>query len=116
MDERRKAAYRYLLYRVCLSLRGSAPFGRTSDEAFTRLTQHRDERTTVHHAWHLAEAFHNLAEFSAHDFAGFKEEWFWGEIDTLKRYIGDAANQYKNIFDDCLTGKHSPLDSKITYE
>jgi len=74
MDDRRKAAYRIMLYGAMTQIR--ACLG------------HYDNPVLARHlsdcAYLIADVMHNLARFSAEDFAGFDEDWYW-------RYAEDAA-------------------------
>lgn len=103
MDEKRKAAYRYLLYWFCLELRSTAPWGRDGWEAFWSLFKRYSRIKTLHYAHALGEAFHNLADFSHRDFIGFDEEHFWRiDMGIQERYTANKGLSYRKIFDDYL--------------
>lgn len=103
MDERRKAAYRYLLHNFCLELRLVSPYGATAFDALRDLLWRNIKRQRAHHAFHLADAFHNLAYFSAKDFDGFDEEQFWNlDIRILNRFRKNGYDDFRAVFDDYL--------------
>ena len=102
MDERRKQAYRYLLYRAMVDIRpiGGMPLG--------FLNPFRWKRTTaqVHRAGVIANWLHNLAFYSAVDFKGFNEEWFWDTLQRFQnRYPDFYLDDYQKVFERELTGK-----------
>lgn len=47
----------------------------------------------------LADMVHNLAEFSAKDFAEFKEEWFWDDFELLRTKYPDFIPPIRPSFD-----------------
>lgn len=99
MDERRKNAYRYLLYWAMLDIRPIA---------WLRLgnpLRWPDEVRRIRRAGALADWLHNLALFSSLDFARFDEEWFWRDGRSLEaRYPGLDLERYRRIFEDHLAG------------
>lgn len=102
MDERKKAAYRHLLYRMCQDLRHVSPYGRSPMEALYNLFRAKQFRT-LHYANHLGDAFHNLADFSARDFVGFDEEHFWTtDMGVYERYCVRNGIRYRDEFDQFL--------------
>jgi hypothetical protein len=93
MDERRKSAYRYLLYWAMLEIRPIAwprlrnPFRRPG------------EVRRIRRAGALADWLHNLALFSSLDFSRFDEEWFWKDGRSLEaRYPGLDLERYNRLF------------------
>jgi hypothetical protein len=75
----RQTAYRHLLYQAMLRLRsGSAP------DWWNPVTWWR-AGVALRQARSLADCFHNLAFFVAHDFVGFDEQRFWSDVDGLRR-------------------------------
>ncbi|MBC8136749.1 MAG: hypothetical protein H8F28_12750 [Fibrella sp.] len=102
MDERKKAAYRHLLYRMCLDLRYVSSDGRNPMEALYNLFRQKKFRT-LHYAHHLADTFHNLADFSGRDFVGFDEERFWMiAMGIYERYCVRNGITYRAEFDEFL--------------
>jgi len=102
MEQRRKQAYRYLLYHAMLDIRLVAwmplrlfnPFG-------WRKTAARIRRAGV-----IADWLHNLAFFAAVDFEHFDEGRFW---DSFRHYQDQNPEfqlaNYKDVFDKELAGK-----------
>jgi hypothetical protein len=79
VDERRKYAYRYLLYVAMLDIRGLRDRGRRLWNPFRWWRELRRPRR----AGFIADALHNLAIFSAHDFRGFNEDLFWRFFEAI---------------------------------
>lgn len=104
MEERRKKAYRYLLGHAMLDIRRIAwkPFG------FLCHLNPISWRTTVagvRRAGVIADWLHNLALFSALDFEGFDEEWFWRDFRSYEEMHPDfQLSWYKDVFDRELSG------------
>ncbi|MBC8136753.1 MAG: hypothetical protein H8F28_12775 [Fibrella sp.] len=104
MDERRKAAYRWLLYNGVISIRSTTSWameGRT--QASFRSLFSGDRRQSAHKVFWLADAFHNLAKHSASDFAGFDEQKFWNH---MAQSLGEAdvdVDWYHETFQNLLT-------------
>ena len=98
MDERRKNAYRYLLYWAMLDIRPIA---------WLRLRnplRWPGEFRRVRHAGALADWLHNLALFASLDFVRFDEEWFWKDGRSLEaRYPGLDLARYQRIFEERVT-------------
>src|SRR5689334_11918074 len=98
MDERRKNAYRYLLYWALLDIRPIA---------WLRLRNPLRWPSAVRRfrrAGALADWLHNLALFSSLDFAHFDEEWFWRDGRSLEaRYPGFELEWYQRVFEERLT-------------
>jgi hypothetical protein len=96
VDERKKQAYRYLLYWAMLEIRGLAwlcggwnPFG------------WRRARRRVRCAGAIADWLHNLALYSSVDFRGFNEEWFWRDFESIRSdYPEFGLERYRNLFDE----------------
>jgi hypothetical protein len=105
MDERRKQAYRYLLYYAMLDIRPLAwmPFG------FFRFLNPFSWRTTswrVRRAGVIADWLHNLALFSALDFQRFDEKWFWRDLGNCADMHPDLElTAYKGVFERELSGE-----------
>ena len=99
MDDRTKAAYRHLLYVAMLEFR-TLEF----KESWNPLAWRRRYRQALL-AGAVADWLHNLAHFSALDFAGFDEKWFWRDHHNLcRRFPGDRLERYREIFDESMTG------------
>jgi hypothetical protein len=99
MDERRKEAYRYLLYWAMLDIR---PLAWVPTRWFHWLNPvfFWGWGRRVRRAGHLADWLHNLALFSALDFERFDEGMFW---ETLRWYEGRhpefVLSHYRDIFE-----------------
>lgn len=94
MDEQRKRAYRYLLYRAMLDIRSIA-WLRMSNPLHWRRELRRVRRKGA-----LADWLHNLALFSSLNFERFDEEWFWQDGRSLmERYPGFDLERYLQDFD-----------------
>lgn len=77
-----KAAYRMLIYRAQIDIRNLCQSrGHPSRNPLRWWRQYRRSRL----AGALADWLHNLALFSALDFEGFSEDWFWRETDLFER-------------------------------
>ncbi|MEI5906680.1 hypothetical protein WAK64_06365 [Bacillus spongiae] len=76
MDEGRKNAYRILIYQAFLDIKNSV----SQDECF-----------------HIAHAFHNLAESQINDFKKLDEETFWNRIQYLE--IQFKLHHYRSLFE-----------------
>lgn len=88
MDEKRKWAYKRLLYASLLDMRAIA--GRGSFLS----NQHP-------YLWEFSFAFHNLARFNIFDFEGFDEDHFWRDFDILRTKF-PKTNDYYKMFNDFL--------------
>ncbi|HLX64278.1 MAG TPA: hypothetical protein VKX17_23600 [Planctomycetota bacterium] len=88
LSENKKAAYRGLLYHAMLDIRNLCQSrGKASYNPFEWKRQYRSSRV----AGAIADWLHNLAKFSAEDFEGFDEDWFWREFELFR--------ERKNLFD-----------------
>ena len=108
MDEMRKRAYRYLLYRAMLDIRPMA----WSPVRFVRLLnpflRHR-EVARIRRTGVIADWLHNLAAFSAHDFDGFDEQWFWPEYESFEKANPEfQLSHFKGVFERVLAGQTGP--------
>lgn len=81
MDEHRKSAYRYLLYWAMLDIRRMA-WSRFRTFEVLNPFRVKEWVREVRRAGTIADWLHNLALFSALDFVGFNEEWFWNELQS----------------------------------
>jgi hypothetical protein len=108
MDEMRKRAYRYLLYRAMLEIRPVAWMA----FSFARILNPylwRQSNIRIRRAGTIADWMHNLAFFSAHDFEGFNEGRFWNEYEGLeKRYPEYHVSDFKRVFEHVLAGGTGP--------
>jgi hypothetical protein len=96
MDERRKAAYRKLLYRAMLDIRPIAWM------SFSNPLDWRRGLGKIREAGEIANWLHNLASYSAGDFENFSEEWFWREFDQLlerRSEMRSTLSGYKHDFE-----------------
>jgi hypothetical protein len=105
MDEQRKKAYRYMLYHAMIDIRPSAWMSsgvfRILNPLYWRHVCQRVRRAGV-----VADWLHNLALFSALDFEGFDEEWFWGEFQKYEtKYPAAHLATYKEMFEEELSGQ-----------
>ncbi|MBC8135623.1 MAG: hypothetical protein H8F28_07045 [Fibrella sp.] len=105
MDERRKSAYRHLLYHAVISIRSCCAWASDTEfakwEAFFRFRGGR----TAHRVHCMADAFHNVARYSALDFEGFDESKFWNQ---MAHGLGSAevdVEWYRNLFDEIVSGE-----------
>ena len=99
MDERRKYAYRFLLYWAMLDVRTVAWLSLSCNLfAWPGLVRR------VRRAGATADWLHNLALFSALDFRNFDEGRFWNDFESLrKRYPDVDLNHYRWAFDRALS-------------
>lgn len=109
MDEQRKRAYRYLLFRVFQDIRESTFFvlnrPRWWSPQFWRRMLYVLRRI---HA--ISDWLHDIAQVSATDFEGFDEKLFWEEMETLNQRMPDLGlPQYKEAFEHELRAALSGL-------
>ena len=105
MDFARQQAYRHLLYTVFLHLRSGE---REAVWWWPASWWRRAEELRKLKA--LADAFHNLAFFSLHDFERFEEERFWKEVARLGRKHGmEMEKRYREIFDAYVEGREARM-------
>jgi hypothetical protein len=106
MDESRKYAYRQLLYWALLEIR---PIAWPSPKWSQRLNPvHWFERFRHMRAVGVvADWLHNLAIYSAGDFKGFDEEWFWQEHEWIKARIRHSWFNYRALFERSLRERSS---------
>src|SRR4051794_41913982 len=97
LAERRKQAYREILYWAILHLRRLAWIGPTRFQSwnpwFWRRVFHR-----IRYCGRVADWLHNLAQFSALDFDNFDEDWFWREWENLAERYPDLS-EFRSHFD-----------------
>ena len=84
MDDKRKAAYRGILYNFLLSIR-SGPMPLTDDKRASKLGKF---------AGPTAYQLHNLALASVNDFIGFDETQFWRSLDAFDNRNPDTQMAY----------------------
>lgn len=109
MDPQRKYAYRYLLYSATLDIRPLAwlPQGLFRARSWNPRAW-RQDRQRVRFAGAVADWMHNLALYSAVEFAGFNEEWFWRDFHRLAREFPDfVPERYRQLFDQAV-GEYTP--------
>jgi hypothetical protein len=98
MEEKKKRAYRYLLYLATLDVRTLQIHGKA--ETIT------DEDRKKNVLWAsscgaLAYWLHNLALASVDDFEGFNESAFWNQYEYFNDKFPDFGfGRYKKSFDD----------------
>ncbi|MBT9391919.1 hypothetical protein KLP40_01980 [Hymenobacter sp. NST-14] len=81
MNDKRKQLYRELLYWAMVDIRQhSYPGSFLSDLRYRRSNR---KRLLFTHA--VAQWLHNLAMYSAIDFKGFQEDWFWKEYAVFRQ-------------------------------
>lgn len=102
MDDRTKAAYRHVLYVAVLAIRGYCPL--EFKQSWSPLAWRRRYRQ-ARLAGAVADWLHNLAHFSAVDFAAFDEHWFWRDHANLcRRFPADRLERYREVFDEYRAG------------
>jgi hypothetical protein len=100
--ERKKRAYRYLLYWAMLDIRPIAWAGFRFFNPFNW----RKMAQQVQRAGAIAGWLHNLALYSAVDFDRFNEEWFWDEIERRRRQDPQFhLEHYREMFDREMAGE-----------
>ena len=108
MDEARKRAYRYMLYYAMLNIRMNIPCGPYSRRYMHWWSPAFWYRVLRRHRYNmaLADALHNLAQFSADDFRDFDESMFWKGYERFHRRFGDKwGMNLRSIFDKVCAGK-----------
>lgn len=101
MDGQRKIAYRSMLYWAMLDIRQVQWLGDRGWRAWSPIHWRRKARM-VQRAGAIADWLHNLAMYSAHDFQGFDEEWFWREFESeWSRYAEFGLEHYRQRFEQC---------------
>ena len=99
MDEQRKNAYRYLLYRAMLSIRPLSWMSRGWFRAWNPFYWRR-EGQRIRYAGAVADWLHNMAAFSSRDFEGFNEVWFWLDFERLRSdYPQFKVELYRSEFE-----------------
>jgi hypothetical protein len=99
VDERRKHAYRYLLYSAMLDIRPLAWLGWGWFRAWNPAYWRREGRP-IRCAGAVADWLHNLAFFSAVNFQGFNEEWFWRDFESVRaRHPESGLERYRHLFE-----------------
>jgi hypothetical protein len=102
MDEKRKRAYRYVLYWAMLDTRRLA----LARPLFPRLLNPFVWRKTdarIRRAAELADWLHNLSLFSALNFEDFNERTFWREYEHFEKHKPEYRfSEFKAVFDRVL--------------
>lgn len=99
MNKSRMQAYRWLLHEAMLAIRGlqwldSGWRQRLSPSFWRSFT------TQAQIAGAIADWLHNLASYSAIDFYGFNEDWFWKDYKgMLSRYPNAGLERYRLEFE-----------------
>ena len=100
MTEPEKRAYRCILYHALLEIRPVEWLGRSWRDRLLP-TRWIENRRRVRMAGALADWLHNLALFSALEFEGFDQEWFWTDYDRILRRHGRfSPTDYRRFFAD----------------
>jgi hypothetical protein len=102
MDENRKNAYRYLLYRAMLDIRGDQGQLYSEVQKINPETLKKAVQSVTYRTWCLAEWLHNLAFFACNDFRRFDEDLFWNDSETCCREFPEIHEQFKNSFEGYL--------------
>lgn len=90
MDEKRKAAYRSIIYQFLLDVR-TFP---------SPLHDNKQALMIGRFAGPVAYQLHNLALASVNDFSDFNETAFWGNLDTFNQRNPDTQiSHYRKVFD-----------------
>ncbi len=108
MNEQRKRAYRWLLYRAMLNIRLIQWAGGGWWQRLNPLCWWSNSRR-VRVAGAVADWLHNLALYSALDFERFDEEWFWQDYQRLlDRYPGAGLEWYRADFEREVSSEATP--------
>jgi hypothetical protein len=98
VDERRKRAYRHLLYQAMLDIRPLGWYRFWTPLGWWRQRQH------IVRAGVIADWLHNLAQHSAYNFEHFDEARFWHDFDyALRRCPNSGLERYRERFE-AMTG------------
>jgi hypothetical protein len=98
VDSQRKHAYRWLLYWAMLDIRPLQWAGAGWRQRLNPFCWWSNSRR-VRVAGGIAEWLHNLAMYSALDFAGFEEERFWRDYEwLLGQNPGHGLERYRAEF------------------
>ncbi|HEV7225955.1 MAG TPA: hypothetical protein VGN42_24835 [Pirellulales bacterium] len=104
MNEKRRKAYRYLLYHAMLDIR---PIAWTHFSIFRSINPFKWQASLrqIRRAGIVADWLHNLALFSALDYEHFEEEWFWRDFDSYNaRHPELQLSDYRDVFERELIG------------
>jgi hypothetical protein len=108
VDEKRKNAYRYLLYWAMLDIRPLSWSCWGWFQAWNPFYWRREGRR-IRCAGAIANWLHNLALFSSLNFERFDEERFWQDFDSLRsRYPEFGLERYRDRFEQRLS---EPLET-----
>src|SRR4051812_22921992 len=111
MDAMRAKAYRYIIYWALLEIRGLSWFAWRTRDRWNPFFLMRSI-PYIRASGAVAEWLHNIAHFSANDFAGFEETWFWSEYDGMRAKHGSLWRyDYRKIFDEHLAGLQKKTDT-----
>jgi hypothetical protein len=113
MDERRKYAYRYLLYKAMLDIR---PILWVRLGLWQRLNPFvwRETYRQIRTAGGIADWLHNLAHHAALDFRNFDEIRFWRDCQQLRKHCSDSMLQsYRAEFDRQATASPNSESSPV---
>ena len=97
LAEPRRHAYRVLLYAATLDTRSLTWFRHRGLRWLLPLVT-AQETHRIRLAGALAYWLHNLAMFSAVNFAGFDEDAFWSGLKIVARDFPDEAARYRQVF------------------
>ncbi len=113
MDRNRKLAYNYLFYAAMLQFRSLDHIDHVRPwwRVLHPLTWSRKIRH-VRFCGALANALHNLAFFSAHDYERFEEDRFWAGMNLLDSHHSGIGGLFRRMFEEQLqelqTGEAPP--------
>lgn len=118
MDAAEKYAYRYLIYNGMLRIRPIVGIGRRWWQRWN-LAYWLRERKRIRGAGEVADWLHNLALFSAIDFADFDEDVFWSGLERLRTLfpnedIGSFTVNFSNAIFEFNTGRWPTFEEQST--
>lgn len=112
MDEQRKRAYRWLLFRAMLDIRPLKWLGSQGCRPSSPL-ESQGEARRVQFAGVMADWLHNLAAYSAVHFQGFDERWFWDDFESVRsRYPELGLEHYQEEFARLLSADPAELNQE----
>lgn len=108
VEEQRKFAYRHLLYQATLEIRPLAWLSTNQWGSWNPLFWRREARR-IQCAGAIADWLHNLALYSALNFQGFKEDWFWRDFERVNKQFPEfGLERYRAKFDQYLATPEEP--------
>ena len=105
MDAERQRAYQAILAAAVLHIKWDLA-GWYGGFAWLRPWRSRHQVRAARRAAFRSVAFHNLADFAIHGFAGFSEAQFWEGIERLETDFPECRQlDYRGEFERCLRGE-----------